>query len=428
MTNKLITKKPEEQLKIIKKGLFEIINEEELLNKLKRSYEEQKPLIVKLGLDPSAPDIHLGHTVVLRKIKQLQDLGHRAVIIIGDFTGRIGDPTGRSKVRNQMTEEEVLVNAKTYADQILKVLDPQKTEIRFNSEWLKKLNFEDIISLAGKVTVARILERDDFSNRYKNQQAIGLHEFFYPLMQAYDSVHIRADIELGGTDQTFNILMGRALQKDYGQESQIAMFVPILEGTDGVQKMSKSLGNYIGINEAPDVMYRKVMTIPDNLIIRYFELVTDIHPDEVEVYRGELESGEVNPRDIKMSLACEITSLYHGIDKAEMAEKHFEMMYQQKEVPDNIKEYVLNQTADQLEVLETGEIDVPTLLCNVDFAKSKSEARRLLTQNAVKIDGEKYSELIFNMNEDSFILRVGKNKIVKVLRVRNKQKEISREK
>lgn len=420
MTNKLITKNPEEQLKIIKKGLFEIINEEDLLNKLKRSYNEQKPLIVKLGLDPSAPDIHLGHTVVLRKIKQLQDLGHRAVIIIGDFTGRIGDPTGRSKVRKQMTEEEVLVNAKTYADQIMKVLDPQKTEIRFNSEWLKKLNFEDVISLAGKVTVARILERDDFSNRYKNQQAIGLHEFFYPLMQAYDSVHIGADIELGGTDQTFNILMGRALQKDYGKESQIAMFVPILEGTDGVQKMSKSLGNYIGINEEPDVMYRKVMTIPDNLIIRYFELVTDIHPDEVEVYRGELESGEVNPRDIKMSLACEITSLYHGIDKAEKVEKHFEMMYQQKEVPDNIKEYVLNQTADQFEVLETGGIDMPTLICNVGFAKSKSEARRLLTQNAVKIDGEKYSELIFIMNQDFFILRVGKNKIVKVLRVRNK--------
>lgn len=415
MTNKLITKIPEEQLKIIKKGLLEIINEEDLLNKLKRSYEEQKPLIVKLGLDPSAPDIHLGHTVVLRKMKQLQDLGHRVVIIIGDFTGRIGDPTGRSKVRNQMTEEEVLTNAKTYAKQIMKVLDPEKTEIRFNSEWLKKLSFEDVISLASKVTVARILERDDFSNRYKNQQAIGLHEFFYPLMQAYDSVHIGADIELGGTDQTFNILMGRALQKDYGLESQIAMFVPILEGTDGVQKMSKSLGNYIGINEEPDVMYRKVMTIPDNLIIRYFELVTDIHPDEVEGYRQELESGEVNPRDIKMSLACEITSLYHGIDKAEEAEKHFEMMYQQKEVPDNIKEYVLNQTVDQPEIMKKGEIDVPTLICNVGFAKSKSEARRLLTQNAVKIDDEKFTELIFSMNEESFILRVGKNKIVKVL-------------
>jgi tyrosyl-tRNA synthetase len=415
MTNKLITMQPEEQLKIIKKGLLEIINEEDLLNKLKKSYDEQKPLIVKLGLDPSAPDIHLGHTVVLRKIKQLQDLGHRAVIIIGDFTGRIGDPTGRSKVRKQMTEEEVLANAKTYADQIMKILNPQRTEIRFNSEWLKKLNFEDVISLAGKVTVARILERDDFSNRYKNQQAIGLHEFFYPLMQAYDSVHIESDIELGGTDQTFNILMGRTLQKDYGLESQIAMFVPILEGTDGMQKMSKSLGNYIGINEEPDVMYRKVMTIPDNLIIRYFELVTDIHPDEVESYRRELESGEVNPRDIKMSLACEITSLYHGIDKAEKAEKDFEMMYQQKEVPENIKEYVLNQTIGQTEVLETGEIDVPTLLCNVDFAKSKSEARRLLTQNAVKIDGEKYSELTFHMKQDSFILRVGKNKIVKVI-------------
>nr|WP_294485030.1 tyrosine--tRNA ligase [uncultured Anaerosporobacter sp.] len=415
MTNKLITKQPEEQLKIIKKGLFELINEEDLLSKLKRSYEEQKPLVVKLGLDPSAPDIHLGHTVVLRKIKQLQDLGHHAVIIIGDFTGRIGDPTGRSKVRNQMTKEEVLINARTYEDQIMKVLDPEKTEVRFNSEWLKKLDFEDVIMLAGKVTVARILERDDFSNRYKNQQAIGLHEFFYPLMQAYDSVHIGADIELGGTDQTFNILMGRALQKDYGLESQIAMFVPILEGIDGVNKMSKSLGNYIGIDEEPDVIYRKVMTIPDNLIIRYFELVTDIHPDEVEVYKRELESGEVNPRDIKMSLACEITSLYHGVDKAEAAERHFQVMYQQREVPDNIKEYVINQSLERPDLMDNGEIDLPMLICNVDFAKSKSEARRLLTQNAVKIDGERFSELTYSMQEAGFVIAVGKNKIVKVV-------------
>lgn len=415
MTNKLITKQPEEQLKIIKKGLFELINEEDLLSKLKRSYDEQKPLVVKLGLDPSAPDIHLGHTVVLRKIKQLQDLGHHAVIIIGDFTGRIGDPTGRSKVRNQMTKEEVLINARTYEDQIMKVLDPEKTEVRFNSEWLKKLDFEDVILLAGKVTVARILERDDFSNRYKNQQAIGLHEFFYPLMQAYDSVHIGADIELGGTDQTFNILMGRSLQKDYGLESQIAMFVPILEGVDGVNKMSKSLGNYIGIDEDPDVIYRKVMTIPDNLIIRYFELVTDIHPDEVEVYKRELESGEVNPRDIKMSLACEITSLYHGIDKAEAAERHFQVMYQQREVPDNIKEYVINQSLERPDLMDNGEIDLPMLICNVGFAKSKSEARRLLTQNAVKIDGERFSELTYSMQEEGFIIAVGKNKIVKVV-------------
>lgn len=415
MTNKVITKQPEEQLKIIKKGLFELINEEDLLNKLKRSYDEQKPLVVKLGLDPSAPDIHLGHTVVLRKIKQLQDLGHHAVIIIGDFTGRIGDPTGRSKVRNQMTKEEVLINARTYEDQIMKVLDPEKTEVRFNSEWLKKLDFEDVIMLAGKVTVARILERDDFSNRYKNQQAIGLHEFFYPLMQAYDSVHIGADIELGGTDQTFNILMGRALQKDYGLESQIAMFVPILEGIDGVNKMSKSLGNYIGIDEEPDVIYRKVMTIPDNLIIRYFELVTDIHPDEVEVYKRELESGEVNPRDIKMSLACEITSLYHGVDKAEAAERHFQVMYQQREVPDNIKEYVINQSLERPDLMDNGEIDLPMLICNVDFAKSKSEARRLLTQNAVKIDGERFTELTYSMQEEGFIIAVGKNKIVKVV-------------
>ncbi|HAB61978.1 MAG TPA: tyrosine--tRNA ligase, partial [Lachnospiraceae bacterium] len=227
--------------------------------------------------------------------------------------------------------------------------------------------------------------------------------------------HIGADIELGGTDQTFNILMGRALQKDYGLESQIAMFVPILEGIDGVNKMSKSLGNYIGIDEEPDVIYRKVMTIPDNLIIRYFELVTDIHPDEVEVYKRELESGEVNPRDIKMSLACEITSLYHGVDKAEAAERHFQVMYQQREVPDNIKEYVINQSLERPDLMDNGEIDLPMLICNVDFAKSKSEARRLLTQNAVKIDGERFSELTYSMQEEGFVIAVGKNKIVKVV-------------
>ena len=273
---------PQEQMRIILKGVDTVVSEEELFEKLKKSYEQNKPLTVKLGLDPSAPDIHLGHTVVLCKIKQMQDLGHKAVIIIGDFTGKIGDPTGRSKTRVPLTDEQVKENAKTYCEQIFKILDKEKTEVRFNSEWLSKLTFEDVIKLAATTTVARMLERDDFQNRYQNQIPIGVHEFFYPLMQAYDSIEIKADIELGGTDQTFNILMGRNLQKTFGQDQQIAIFMPILEGLDGVEKMSKSLGNYIGVNEPAHVMFKKVMEVPDNLIIRYYELVTDEHPDEID--------------------------------------------------------------------------------------------------------------------------------------------------
>ncbi|HBM75272.1 MAG TPA: tyrosine--tRNA ligase, partial [Clostridiaceae bacterium] len=278
---------PNEQMRIICKGVNTLVNEEELFKKLERSYERNEPMTIKLGLDPSAPDIHLGHAVVLRKIKQMQDLGHHAVIIIGDFTGRIGDPTGKSKGRVALTDEQVKENAKTYYEQILKILDAKKTEVRFNSEWLSKLSFEDVLRLASTTTVARMLERDDFQSRYQNQVPIGIHEFLYPLMQAYDSVAIKADIELGGTDQTFNILMGRTLQKTFGQEQQIAIFMPILEGLDGVEKMSKSLGNYIGINEPAEVMFKKVMEVPDKLIIRYFELATDEHPDKIDKIKKE---------------------------------------------------------------------------------------------------------------------------------------------
>ena len=278
----LVEQQVQNQLAIIKKGVLELISEEELEKKLRRSIVENAPLTIKLGLDPSAPDIHLGHTVVLRKVRQMQEFGHRAVIIIGDFTGKIGDPTGRSKTRKQLTKEQVEENAATYMEQIFKVLDREKTEVYFNSEWLAKLNFEEIIRLAAGTTVARLLEREDFSKRYHNQEPIGLHEFFYPLMQAYDSVQIGADLELGGTDQTFNILMGRTLQKTFGKEQQIAIFLPLLEGLDGVEKMSKSLNNYIGIDEEPQVMFKKAMEVPDNLILRYFELVTDMHPNEIK--------------------------------------------------------------------------------------------------------------------------------------------------
>ncbi|HEX3023108.1 MAG TPA: tyrosine--tRNA ligase [Lachnospiraceae bacterium] len=404
---------PEEQMKVIKNGLLEIINEEELLEKLQLSTRTGKPLVVKLGLDPSAPDIHLGHAVVLRKIRQMQKLGHRAVIIIGDFTGMIGDPTGRSKVRKQLSKEEVLENALTYEKQIFKILDPNRTEVRFNSEWLSKLNFEEVIKLAGRVTVARILERDDFENRYKCGQPIGLHEFFYPLMQAYDSVHIQSDIELGGTDQRFNILMGRTLQKDYNLSSQIAMFVPILEGTDGIEKMSKSLGNYIGVNEDANTIYRKVMTIPDSLIIKYFKLATDLHPDEIDSMEKELENGETNPRDIKMALACEITALYHGIDKAEEAEQNFQQIFQRNQIPDNIDTFSI--TSGQIErfVDKEGRIELPRLITELRIAKSNSEARRLLSQNAVKINGERWTELTIKLDGE-FILQVGKANFVKV--------------
>jgi tyrosyl-tRNA synthetase len=318
----------DEQIKIISKGADEIIDIEDLKAKLEKSEKEGKPLRVKLGLDPTAPDIHLGHAVVLRKIKQLQDLGHKAIIIIGDFTGMIGDPSGRSKTRPALTKEEVLENARTYQEQIFKVIDRDKTEVRFNSEWLGALNFSDVIVLASKHTVARMLEREDFKKRFEEHESIGIHEFFYPLMQGYDSVAIEADIELGGTDQRFNLLMGRTIQRDYGQESQVALMMPLLEGTDGVEKMSKSLGNYIGIYEEPNEMYGKVMSIPDELMIKYYELATDIHPDEISKIKAGLEDGSYHPRDAKMRLAREITSLYHSEEAAQKAEEQFKAVFQ----------------------------------------------------------------------------------------------------
>ena len=400
-----------EQFKIIMKGVNLVISEEDLMQKIEKSVENNKPLIVKLGLDPSAPDIHLGHAVVLRKIKQLQDLGHRAVIVIGDFTGKIGDPSGKSKTRKQLTDEQVLENAKTYEQQIFKILDKDKTDLRFNSEWLSKLNFEDVIKLAGKVTVARILERDDFKNRYKNNQPIGLHEFFYPLMQAYDSVELKADIEMGGTDQTFNVLMGRTLQKDYGQENQIALFMPLLEGTDGIEKMSKSLGNYIGINEDPVEIFQKTMTIPDNLIAKYFELATDIHPDEVDKIKLELKDPAINPRDVKIRLAREITILYSNEEQAKIAEEHFKTVFQKNLIPEDVEEFVLS--SDYL--TENGEVDLIKIIAKSGIAKSNSEARRLITQNALKINGEKYNSFIMINPQKSFNIQVGKAKFLKVM-------------
>ena len=392
----------DEQIKIIMKGTDEIIGLDTLKEKLKKSNEENRPLIVKLGLDPSAPDIHLGHTVVLRKMKQLQDLGHKIVIIIGDFTGKIGDPTGKAKGRKALSTEQVLENAKTYEKQIFKILDKEKTDVRFNSEWLSKLSFEETIKLASTMTVARMLEREDFKKRYESQIPISIHEFFYPLMQGYDSVVLNADIELGGTDQRFNVLMGRMLQKEYGQDSQTTIFMPLLEGLDGKEKMSKSLGNYIGIDEDADVMFEKAMRIPDELIIKYFNLVTDIHPDIIDGIEKELNDGSINPRDIKMRLAREITLLYNNEEKTKSAEERFKKVFQKGQIPDNIEVIKVNKN----------NLDISEILVNNNFVKSKNELRRISNQGGLKVNENKISDLSKVEIEDKMIIQIGKKKFV----------------
>lgn len=393
----------ENTIKIMLKGAADHTDVKEIEEKLKKVEKEGRPLRIKLGLDPSAPDIHLGHAVVLRKMKQLQDLGHEVIIIIGDFTGMIGDPTGKSKTRKALTREQVRKNAETYQKQILKILDPAKTTVRYNSEWLDKLNFKDVIELCAKCTVARILERDDFQKRYTNNQPIALHEFFYPLMQAYDSVAIKADLELGGTDQTFNVLMGRNIQKNYGQDSQITLFMPLLEGTDGVEKMSKSLGNYIGVDEDANTMYEKVMKIPDGMIIKYYNLCTDLHPDDVAKIEERLMQGE-NPRNIKMELAKEITRLYHNEQEASQAEEHFKTAYQKQEAPEDIEEIKFENS-----ILDT--------LLKTKKAASKGELKRLFEQGAIKVDGEKVTDFQSLNNFDSeLIVQIGKGRFYKIIK------------
>ncbi|SHK24954.1 tyrosyl-tRNA synthetase [Hathewaya proteolytica DSM 3090] len=387
-----------EQIKIICKGVENLVSEEELMQKL----EQGRPLTIKLGLDPSAPDIHIGHAVVLRKIRQMQNLGHKVVIVIGDFTGRIGDPTGKAKGRVALSEEKVKENAATYCEQIFRILDKSKTEVRFNSKWLSQLKFEEIIKLASTTTVARMLERDDFSNRYKNGVAIGIHEFFYPLMQAYDSVELKADIELGGTDQTFNILMGRTLQKTMGQEQQIAMFMPLLEGLDGVEKMSKSLNNYIGVSEPSEVMFKKCMEIPDSLIIKYFDLATDEHPDKIQEIKEQLEKGR-NPRDVKYELAEIITGLYHSQEELGKAKKFYEEAFAKKSIPDDIPEIELSKSG--LQCLN----DIIPKLKDMDMIPSRKEFMRLLSQGGVSVNGEKISNRDINMElQNGLVLKIGK--------------------
>ena len=395
----------EEQLKIIKKGTLDIINEEELIKKLEKSIKENKPLKIKLGLDPSAPDIHLGHTVVLRKLKQLQDLGHEIIIIIGDFTGKIGDPTGKSRMRKFLSDEEVLQNAKTYEEQVFKILDKEKTTIKFNSEWLSKLTFGDVLKLTASTTVARMLEREDFKLRFENQRPIYLNEFFYPLMQAFDSTAIEADIEFGGTDQRFNLLSGRNLQKEIGEEPQIVIMMPLIEGLDGKNKMSKTLGNYIGIYESAKSKYQKVMEIPDELIVKYYTLLTDVDDEKIKEVEAKLKDESVNPRDIKMDLAREIVSLYHTEEEVEQAEERFKMIFQMGQKPKDMD--TVNVSKEDFDLIST--------VVNKGLVSSKSEFRRLLLQGGIKINDKKITMEKDLPKEGEIVVQVGKKKFMKII-------------
>jgi len=400
----------DEQLDYLRKGTTEIIREDDLRTKLEKSARTGKPLRVKLGADPTAPDIHLGHTVVIRKLRAFQELGHTVIFLIGDFTGLIGDPSGKSVTRPQLTREEIAVNAETYKSQIFKLLDPDKTEIRFNSEWMDQLGSDGFIRLASHVTVKQILERDDFAKRLTEEKPIALHELLYPLTQAYDSVALEADVELGGTDQKFNLLMGRNLQREYKQEAQIAVIMPLLEGTDGVQKMSKSLGNYIGINEPPNEIFGKVMSISDDLMWRYYELLTDLAPSDIKTLRQSTDSGERNPRDVKVALAKSIIADFHSTEDAVRAEEEFVRRFRNKETPDDVEVRILPSNHP------TGW-DLSHLLVTVGLAESKAEARRLIQQGGVQVDGEKQTvvnSLTLWQPGMSALLKVGKRRFVRI--------------
>lgn len=389
----------DEQLALIRRGTVEIVPEEELVKKLESSRKTGKPLRVKLGCDPTRPDLHLGHSVILRKLRQFQDLGHQAILIIGDFTARIGDPSGQNKTRPPLTIEEIRANSETYLEQAEMILDRERLEIVFNSDWLEKLNFGDVIRLSSRITVARMIERDDFSRRFAANEPISLHEFLYPLAQGQDSVHLRSDIELGGTDQKFNLLVGRHLQQQEGQEPQVCLMMPLLEGTDGTLKMSKSYDNYIGISEAPNEMYGKVLRIPDSLIYRWFELLTDIGADELERYR---EMAEKDPRNAKHDLALKITELYHGRDQAFAARDYFEQTIIQKEIPDD---------AQTLFFEPGSRVRIIDVISRAGLTSSNAETKRLLKQGGVTLNEEKVSdpgfEVVFEKGSE-YGLKVGK--------------------
>jgi tyrosyl-tRNA synthetase len=399
----------DEQLEYLRKGTVEIIRENELRARLEEAKKTGQPLRVKLGVDPTAPDVHLGHTVVIRKLRAFQELGHTVIFLIGDFTGLIGDPSGSSATRPQLTRKEINANAETYKQQIFKLLDPAKTEIRFNSEWMDKIGADDFVRLASHVTVKQILERDDFAKRLAEERPISLHELLYPLAQAYDSVALKADVELGGTDQKFNLLMGRNLQREYEQEAQVCVIMPLLEGTDGVQKMSKSLGNYIGINEPPQEIFGKVMSISDHLMWRYYELLTDLRTDEIAALRTSADEGKRNPRDLKANLAKRIITDFYSAEAADDAEEQFSRIFVRKEMPDEIEERTV-----RFEVWELKD-----LLVELGLASSKAEARRLIEQGGVYIDGERCDPKInkyypLSPDRPGYDIKVGKRRFVRV--------------
>jgi tyrosyl-tRNA synthetase len=400
----------DEQLAFLKKGTVDLIREEDLKAKLEGSAAKGKPLRIKLGLDPTAPDIHLGHTVVIRKLKAFQDLGHVVIFLIGDFTGMIGDPSGRNVTRPPLTREEIVENAETYKQQMFKLLDPEKTELRFNGEWMDEFTAADFVRLAAKTTVKQILERDDFEKRMADEKPISLHELLYPLVQGYDSVALKSDVELGGTDQKFNLLMGRNLQREFAQEPQVIMTTPLLEGLDGVQKMSKSLNNYIGVDELPDQMFGKVMSISDDLMWRYYELLTDTNIDDVNAMKFKVESGAEHPRDLKVALARSIITDFHSAQAADKAEEEFNRRFVEKGLPEEI---------DEREI-DVRKYRLPDLLVLTELAATKAEAKRLIEQGGVRVNGERASASSAEIDVQAggeFLLQVGK---LKYLRVRGR--------
>jgi len=398
----------EEQLEHIRRGAVEVIREEELVEKLKRAHKTGKPLRVKAGFDPTAPDIHVGHTVLMRKMRHFQELGHVVIFLIGDFTGLIGDPSGRSVTRKQLTKDEVLENAETYKQQIFKILDPEKTVIDFNSRWMSQLGSEGFIRLAAQYTVARMLEREDFANRMKNQQPIAMHELLYPLVQGYDSVALEADVELGGTDQRFNLLVGRDLQREYGQESQVVLTMPLLEGLDGVQKMSKSLGNYIGINEPANEQFGKVMSISDELMFRYHELLTDTPLAGIQKLRADITAGVRHPMDVKADLAVRIITDYHGAAAAEAAREEFNRVFRNREIPEDIETKKIS--------IASGPLRLAKVLTAVGLAPSNTEAQRLIESGAVHMNEQRITDPKAEISAPGeYLFKVGKRRFLRLL-------------
>ena len=397
----------EEQVSLIERGTVDVVSRDDLVRKLEKSRASGLPLKIKTGFDPTAPDLHLGHTVLIQKMKHFQDLGHDIYFLIGDFTGMIGDPTGKSDTRKPLTLEDVARNAETYKEQIFKILDPQKTKVVFNSTWLGKLSSHDMIRLASQLTVARMLEREDFRVRFDNERPISIHEFLYPLIQGYDSVALEADVELGGTDQLFNLLMGRDLQRAWKQEPQVVITMPLLEGLDGVNKMSKSLGNYIGITETADNIFGKVMSVSDSLMFRYYELLSDLSASQIEKLKKGIDDGTLHPKEVKKKLAGELTARFYGPDAAEKAEEIFEQVFKHHGLPDDIPELHLNK--------QDGEVWLPKLLVKAGLTESTSEARRMIKQQAVSLDGEKVQDMEYMVQPSAEIMvKVGKRRFAKI--------------